>query len=213
MTDNSVTEKACTKCGHTKPLNEFYRDRSRPDGKTYSCKLCQDTRRIEREAIQRGDRPKQNYIKGTLAERFWPKVRQGTPDECWEWQAGRYKKGYGCVWNGTRMEQASRVAWKLTHGEIPEGLEVCHKCDNPPCCNPSHLFVDTHTENVRDSFRKGRHDVRGTRNARALLTPEQVIAVRRGVAAGDTRAKWARELGVSHGTICMIVNGKNWRHI
>ena len=93
------------------------------------------------------------------AERFWSKVnRVEDPDECWEWiPKARHKFGYGIFMDrpyGTK--KAHRVAWELTNGEIPNGLMVLHTCDNPPCCNPNHLFLGTAQDNSLDMMSKGR---------------------------------------------------------
>lgn len=94
-----------------------------------------------------------------VMERFWSKVRIG--DGCWEWQATRLPRGYGQFqfkldggkW---RHHGAHRVAWMLERGPIPPGVQVCHRCDNPRCVRPSHLFLGTAADNVRDMDRKGR---------------------------------------------------------
>lgn len=79
------------------------------------------------------------------------------PDACWEWQGARRVRGYGkfSTW-GRRSVVASRYAWERAFGPIPPGLQVCHRCDNPPCVRPSHLFVGTQLDNVRDQAAKGR---------------------------------------------------------
>lgn len=98
----------------------------------------------------------------TIQERFWPKVKISESGKCWEWQASRLRSGYGMIGSGGRGRPllAHRVAWEIANGAIPEGMVVCHKCDNPACCNPAHLFVGAQSDNVRDMISKGR-DCRG----------------------------------------------------
>ena len=156
-----------------------------------------------------------------MEDRFWAKVRRG--EGCWEWSAGRSSEGYGSVRHGGVMVKAHRLAYELTHGKIPTGMVVCHTCDNPPCCNPSHLFVGTVAENNRDRARKGRsrgtfssspshpsRQRRGERHWCAKLTAEQVVWAREMVALGDSQSSVARALGVSSGTISRIVR-RVWR--
>lgn len=88
--------------------------------------------------------------------RFWAKVNRGGPDDCWEYQAKRDRGGYGRFWLDGKTRGAHVVAWLFTRGPVPAGLCVLHRCDNPPCCNPTHLFVGTFGDNNADRAAKGR---------------------------------------------------------
>lgn len=87
-------------------------------------------------------------------DRLWSKVERGPA--CWVWQAHRNRAGYGQFWFEGRSQKAHRIVWIITYGEIPDGLCVLHRCDNPPCCNPEHLFLGTKADNTADMDAKGR---------------------------------------------------------
>lgn len=139
--------------------------------------------------------------------RFWPKLRIGiNPGECWLWIASRDRLGYGNFsLRPYRVTKAHRAMWLLCFGLIPDGLEVCHKCDNPPCVNPEHLFLGTHAENGLDMARKGRAS---THNRK--LKPSDVREVRALFGAGVKQAVLAARFGVSTSNISTIVTRRSW---
>lgn len=153
-------------------------------------------------------------------ERFWEKV--DIPHGgfgCWEWNAARNARGYGVFslpnkggpW---RNKLSHRFSFELCHGTIPEGLYICHHCDNPSCVNPSHLFAGTQKDNARDRDQKGRGvfvpPQKGEAHPNAKLTQEQVVAIR-----ADTRTltEIAKDYDVTNHAIHRIRTRKTWRHV
>lgn len=164
--------------------------------------------------------------------RFWSKVdKSAGPDACWLWTAYKCSRGYGQFKLGRRMIKAHRAAWVITNGTIPLcRISACHKCDNPPCCNPAHLFLGTQKDNADDMEKKGRGKhikgdshysriqperlARGESNGWAKLVASQVLEIRSLYATGTTtQTAIAERFGVSQGTIGQIINRKNWKHI
>jgi len=144
-------------------------------------------------------------------ERFWGKVNRRGADECWEWTGALDRQGYGRVGRRKASLLAHRYALELTLGEIPPELCACHRCDNPPCCNPAHLFLGTRTENSRDAKRKRRF-AHGERHYRAKLTAADVTFIRVGRHIGIRQARLAREFGVSFQSISDVDRGRHWAH-
>jgi len=148
----------------------------------------------------------------TPEQKFWAKVKRG--DDCWLWTGARTQKGYGQVTLKGRAGYAHRYSYELHKGPIPEGMCVCHTCDNPPCVNPDHLWLGTYAENMADCVSKGRlHDVRGESHPRAKLTTGDVLDIRSWAATGISRAEIARCYCVSGSAICNIVNRERWSHV
>lgn len=163
--------------------------------------------------------------KETLETRFWRHVIK-LENGCWEWSGSRSSFGYGILHIGKKPRKAHRIAWKLLRSEIPSGIVVCHKCDNPPCVNPEHLFLGTTADNTRDAIEKGRfarpgqrqasalkYAKRGEDHCRAKLTREIVKAIRQGVAEGFAQMSFANRYRVDPTTIRDIVQHKTWRHV
>lgn len=177
-----------------------------------------------------------------MDEKFWAKVARRGSGECWEWQGARDEHGYGHVHRRPRYISAHRLSWELTTGSIPDGLFVCHRCDNPRCVNPQHLFLGSHAENVADMVAKGR-SARGDRNGmrrhpdrrprgvahglhihpesiqrgsdhhHAKLNEEDVRAIRARVAGGEPQRSVARDYGVVETVVSRVVHRKSWRHV
>lgn len=142
------------------------------------------------------------------SERFWRHVDVRSPMDCWAWRGAKNASGYGRFDKG----YAHRFSYELANGSVPDGQYVCHRCDNPPCVNPAHLFAGTPAVNQDDSRRKGRmRKANGITSRAARLTPEQVREAR-SVPNGSISGL-ARRFGVHTSTLLAIRHGKTWRHV
>jgi predicted XRE-type DNA-binding protein len=152
-------------------------------------------------------------MRQTVAERFWSKVNIGRPDECWEWQRSRFSFGHGRFRLGKKIVGAHRVAYELAFGPIPEGLDILHGCDNPPCCNPAHLHTGTQADNTREAVERTAMNC-GERNGQAKLTSDQVLTIRKIYDAGGVfQRELAERFGVTQTAISVITRRKWWRHL
>jgi hypothetical protein len=137
--------------------------------------------------------------------------RIGAPNErgCKEWTGHTIRTGHGQVRFMGRLELSHRISYRLSVGEIPDGLCVCHECDNPPCCNPEHLFLGTQLDNMRDCARKGR--ARG--GVKGKVDWATVVELRAAHRIGDGKSKKlvAEKHGLSVTSLYSILSGKTWK--
>lgn len=155
----------------------------------------------------------------TLKDRLLSHVVKNEASGCWEWQ-GSKRSGYGRMIVGSRKDgtrrsdSAHRISYIVHHGEIPDGIEVCHRCDNRCCVNPDHLFIGTHQENMNDRESKGRNKPQsGEKNGRAKLDKADVLRIREKREKGVPFQKLADEYGVHKKTIMDAVSGKHWHDV
>lgn len=117
-----------------------------------------------------------------------------------------------------RCQRAHRVSYEMSYGPIRDGLWVLHRCDNPPCVRPTHLFLGTRTDNVRDMVAKGRHKTpfaayRGENHPMAKLTEAGVLEIRARAAAGEKRSSLCEAFGLSQAAIAHAITGRHWKHV
>lgn len=163
------------------------------------------------------------FLDPATIQRFWSKIDKNGPvpphrpelGPCWVFTAAHSPLGYGAIFVGSKRERtnrvvrAHRVAWEIANGPPGEGLIVLHGCDNPPCCNHSHLCLGTHADNVADKIAKGRIPT-GSSHWNNKLSQADVEEIRRLRAPGPqqiTGRELASRYGVSQGCISMVANG------
>jgi hypothetical protein len=146
-----------------------------------------------------------------LVVSFWSHVKK--TGGCWLWMGAKYRNGYGVFgWRNKRNITAHRAAYVLTHGGIPDGMDICHTCDNRGCVNPSHLWAGTPTDNMRDCKKKGR-TARGERNGQAKITEREMCLIRSERARGVLLTDLATKYKLTFQQISSIANRKTWKHI
>lgn len=152
------------------------------------------------------DKQKKNFLK---------KFQQGNLNECWEWKGNKFNFGYGRFKLNGKYQRAHRLSYELFKGKIPEGLCVCHSCDNTSCVNPNHLWLGTQSENIKDCLKKNRTS-RGEKNAnfskhiRPKLTEKEVKEIRN---SNLSSKELSKEYKVSASTIRKAKSGINWKII
>ncbi|MHB0992643.1 MAG: HNH endonuclease signature motif containing protein [Burkholderiales bacterium] len=157
-----------------------------------------------------------NLLRIPIEDRFWKKVIKS--ENCWEWVGNKNNKGYGQLSKGGRLGNAlaHRVSYEIHNGKIPGGLFVLHKCDNPGCVRPDHLFLGTNSDNMQDMLKKGRFkskSLKGEKCKFSKLNESQVMEIKNRLLHGDKARLIARAYGVSDCCISGIKCGKTWKHI
>ena len=152
--------------------------------------------------------------KKSVEDRFWAKVNKDTGTDCWHFTGALLSNGYGHFAVNEKMIKAHRFSFELHNGPIAEGMCCLHSCDNRRCCNPSHLFIGTHTENMRDMIKKNRDNKsKGSSHYKSKLDEDCVLIIKKRIAYGEKNIDLAKEYGVCHQTISLIKNGHTWAHV
>lgn len=179
--------------------------------------MCRKHYAVWWKRTPRGQRPAaRNLKRRTPAERFAAKVDRHGPDECWPFTGSTadHKQGHGEFYVSPERGKvpAHTFALELATGlPCPPGKEGCHHCDNPPCCNPAHVYYGTRKQNVDDMYRRGRARV-GSERPNAFLTEADVVSMRERFSAGEMLKTIAADHGIDDGYVSMIVNGLRWKH-
>jgi hypothetical protein len=158
--------------------------------------------------------PVKSEAPGWFNDVFMASVKIDEATGCWVWQRPISTSRYGAINFAGKRRGAHRVAFAVHNGRNIDGLGcICHRCDNPPCVNPAHLFEATQLENIRDRNEKQR-TARGEATPHARLNPEKVLDIRRRAASGKESVRSiSRSYGVDHMTILNIVRGETWGHV
>lgn len=149
------------------------------------------------------------FKKIPLGERFYDRILENA-NGCWIWQRGLDKNGYGRSSINRKGVQAHRVSWVIHKGKIPDGMQVLHRCDNPPCVNPEHLFLGNNADNMTDKMKKNRqtrgHDVNTSK-----INASDVFRIRGLLSEGWSGRKISKLLGLKDHHVYDIKNGRSWR--
>jgi hypothetical protein len=192
--ETQITLCICTNCGKEFTLPTWRITQKKQKIKLFCSSDCHNQFR----------RNKQIIYKQSVDERFWSHVQKS--DGCWIWTGCKNKEGYGLFCEHQKQRKAYRVAYELTYGAIPSGKIICHKCNNPPCVRPDHLYAGTHLDNGRDMANAGTFVHK--------LTPEKVIEIRKLYAEGkQSLSMLSKQFGVNVSAIHAVIQRRHWKHI
>ena len=192
MATTYYTTKNCQQCN--REFRATKRGKSTPRFCSLDC-VCEYLKQL----------PKREYVPiNTPEERFWAKVDKCGPDECWEWQGRVNEKGYGLFRISGKTIRAHRFSLELHKGKLQTGYFALHTCDNPPCCNPNHLYAGTLLQNIHDKMERGTQIQK--------LDPDSVRYIR-SQRGKQTQVALAAELGVSIPLICRVQSRRIWGHV
>lgn len=162
---------------------------------------------VDKNGHKRGTWPRKS-----ISERIWSKVKIGSENVCWPW-AGSIRGRYGRISYKDASLNVTRVIYFLSHGEIPNDKVVRHTCDNPICCNPTHLLIGTHADNVADRQSRGRTNApKGSKNGQSKLTEHDVLKIRI-LCKTKSQRSVARIYKVNQSIISDIILKKSWKHV
>jgi len=182
----------CAECGRTFTTTGSHAKR----GQRFCSRECYHAHRPKREQ-----------------SRFWSYVDKDGPNGCWVWTGGHTGSGYGqfCP-HSRRAILAHRYVYEMVHGSIPDGLFVCHHCDNRQCVNPEHLFLGSSGDNMQDAAAKGR-TLQGERHPQARFTASNVQEMRRLYDSGLSQGQIAKRFGTTQAHVQAIVTRRLWAHV
>lgn len=164
-------------------------------------------------ARRSGTLPPRKHDRVSAEDRFWSRVKKSDEiDGCWEWTAGRTSQGYGHFQVNGVIHKTHRYAYEMANGPIPPGLFACHRCDNPPCVRPDHIFLGTNRDNQIDSRDKGRNRPARGQAAGSALTEKEVIDIR-SRAPFSMIKDLAAAFGVGPWTISRVIKRQIWKYV
>ncbi|WP_084542836.1 HNH endonuclease [Deinococcus murrayi] len=166
-------------------------------------------------SVECGNTNRRSMSKERLQEKLLKHRQIDSTTGCWEWTAGLGRKSYGVVTVAYKQYRVPRLSAHVYLGfDLTSQQIVCHRCDNPRCFNPDHLFMGTLSDNMQDMLAKGRQNPpKGSRNGQARLTEDDVREIRRLGKSGVHQREVAERFGISYSYANNVINGERWKHV